>query len=491
MATTVNNVDVFSKEQVDKKVFGIDRKNIPYSRFFCFSLVFALATLYIASQPPTELLYDSLDYWKRGSSFFTHGQFNFQDYDAGTARNYIFPLLLGTIAYLAKVCHTDPLKTFQILNVFLFSLFGTVVVPKLSKELCGYQPKTLSIITFVAIIFYFWHGFLLYPLTDLICLEFAAIGCLLFLESRRELRFGRIALAFFFLAFAALSRPAYYLCLPLIPLAFLLTAKRSWLEWRNLVAFCCSGLVVVALLVAPQIYINHAKPYKSAFSGANLLLFQLAFGIIWEKYETTSGKDLGGEPRVIYCDHIGTEIFAREHLIAPFDFSKFRRVVRNYPVELAAIYGKHLFNGFDVQFSEPYPKKIFGNRLVFAFLNYTILFIALSYLLNYVDIRRHVVPLLYCISLVCPIIVALPGAIEPRFFLPAFVLLYAVAAFAVIGNTKVCFSALKNPRTYLVYAGSMWLAITLSGATMANLYPVTPLFSGIPAPQSNVFNDSK
>jgi hypothetical protein len=332
---------------------------------------------------------------------------------------------------------------------------------------------------------------LLYPLTDLVALEFAATGCLLFLQSRRELRFDRVALAFFFLGFAAITRPAYFLCLPLIPIVFLLTAKRFWLEWRNLLTFCCSGLVVVALLVAPQLYINHAKPYNSPISGANLYLFQLAFGIIWEKYETTSGKDLGGEPRVIYCDHIGAEIFAREHLIAPFDFSKFRRVVRKYPIELVAIYGKHLFNGFDLQFSEPYPAKIFGNRLVFAFLNYTLLFIAFSYLFIYFDIRRYLVALLYCLSLLCPIIVALPGAVEPRFFLPAFVFLYAVAAFAVIDKPKVYLNAFKHPRMYLAYSGSMWLAITLSGATMANMYPVTPLFSGIPAPQNSVLTEVK
>ncbi|MDR3613974.1 MAG: hypothetical protein P4L53_10415 [Candidatus Obscuribacterales bacterium] len=244
-------------------------------------------------------------------------------------------------------------------------------------------------------------------------------------------------------------------------------------------------------MVAPQVYINHAKPYHSPFSGASLFLFQLAFGIIWEKYETTSGKDLGGTPRVIYCDHIGTEIFAREHLIAPFDFSKFRRIVRKYPLELIAIYGKHFFNGFDLQFSEPYPEKIFGNRLVFAFLNYTLLFIGCSYLFIYFDIRRSVVALLYCSGLLCPVVVALPGAVEPRFFLPAFSLLYAVVAFAVIGKPKAYRNALQNPRMYLAYSGSMWLAITLSGATMANMYPVTPLFSGIPAPQNSALTEVK
>ena len=320
--------------------------------------------------------------------------------------------------------------------------------------------------------FYFWRGYLLYPLSDLPALTFAAAGCwfILRVDDKKELQsyLGNFVGGLALLAIAAMTRPVFLADFVLIPILSIVCRPQVVKKVKALIIYCVLACVLIASFWAPQLYLNKVKPTSSELAGANLYAFQLSFGLSWEKYETTTGNEVDG-PRVIYWNRTGGRLFDVEHLTAPFDFKTYWRVVKSYPLELYTIYVRHFFNALDLQFSDPYPATILSNRILFSFLNFTILFLSSFYLLCRYRPSPSLFPALFYAALTAPCLVALPGVVETRFFLPVYLIAYGALSYGALGKPKEFVRALLTPRVLVSYFCFITLAFTLQVSTMSSM----------------------
>jgi hypothetical protein len=111
------------------------------------------------------------------------------------------------------------------------------------------------------------------------------------------------------------------------------------------------------------------------------------------------------------------------------------------------------------------------SSVVLSILLYTLVFAALVRLLL-PSARRALGPIRWIgvVLLLSPIVTAVPGAVEPRFFLPLQLLVYMLVCFAPAPLAGLVGSSVRHRVTLAVaYAAFVLLCLTLSSATLSHL----------------------
>ena len=159
------------------------------------------------------------------------------------------------------------------------------------------------------------------------------------------------------------------------------------------------------------------------------------------------------------------------HIVEITSYGQYVRIVVHHPAELLASYGRHLFNGLDVRYPTPYIRNLGDTSIVLSLLQYTLLFLALARLLL-PEARRALggIRWIGLAVLLSPCLTAIPGAVEPRFFLPIQALVYLFVCFGP--NTRDALlggPASRRAALALAYVGFVLICLTLSSATLAQL----------------------
>jgi hypothetical protein len=198
-----------------------------------------------------------------------------------------------------------------------------------------------------------------------------------------------------------------------------------------------------------------------------------------QKYETYVGPSSGyPQPGVFYLDPATTHVLDQE-LIEPVtrsggyvefpSYAKYARLVLDHPAEMAAAYGRRLFNGLDVQYPTPYIRDLGDRSIVLSLLEYT---------LGAIRWAGVVVLILPCAT-------AVTGAVEPRFFLPIQVLVYMLVCFGPATRLSLLGGgAGRRVGLALSYAAFLGVCLTLSSATLAQLEHPGPTLGGGPSVKS-------
>ncbi|UOQ54286.1 hypothetical protein [Hymenobacter cellulosivorans] len=400
----------------------------------------------LPEEAPRFFLYDSQGYWDYAIQYVASGYFNFYGFDS-LYRGYLFPLLLSPLTKFVAEHQLATMDVFYPIGAGLAAMLFGMVGPNLWEAVQAPDQKRVSLIRrllFGAVGFIFWRGYFKYPLTDLPAL-LALAGSLIIVLRSRSVVSG--LLAGLLVATAANFRPVYTASLPLVALICFwplvaearvagMAGMKNWRKWGRQLAF----IVGVALIMWPQLLINqHHFNVNSPLiltsmpDEPSLYLQQLKLGLYDQKYETNIGRDYPS-PMIVFKDPEGIRLWESTGWDKIESYDQYMELIRREPGTVLGVWMRHLFNGLDIQYSDPYIWEVYVSTWKTAWLNYTILLGGLAILLYRVGWRPsrwRVTNVLVLLALIGQCAATLPVAMECRFLLPLHLLLAACLVFGL------------------------------------------------------------
>jgi hypothetical protein len=458
----------------------------------CFLLVAGIYAAHLFLSGYDQFYYDSAVYWQLGNSFTSNGHFSllaFQVQPGGYPRGYSLPLLNHFLHVVGSGVGLGDVTIVKIFGALLAATLGVLVVPRLARHLFpGASVGWGRVFALNGLIFLYWRDHFDFPLSDFPALLVATVGLLGLVRATAR---GYLV-AGLGLGLAENMRPAYLTTLVAAIAAAALLPYKPW-DWRR--RGTAASLVVAGALVAflPQMLINHHQ--RAGWSpvvpgGKNVALLQLSDGMRAQRYETYVGATSGyPQPQVFYLDPATRHVLQRDHLTAHTlifgqkaaitSYGRYIRLVFHHPLDMAAAYLRRIFNGLDVWYPTPYVRDLSDRSIVLSLLQYTLMFTAISLLLL-PGARRALgrIGWVAVAVLVSPCLTAIPGAVEPRFFLPMQLLIYMLVCFGLSTRTTLLGGNIGRRASLAVsYLAFLLGCLTLSSATLAQLEHPGPTLS--------------
>ncbi|MFF2912154.1 hypothetical protein [Paenibacillus sp. NPDC057934] len=467
---------------------------LKHAKWLNFIFAFLVIWLYSIHIDIQNFVYDSSMYWESGSLFSNSGTFSWLTYDQ-PLRGYILPFLSYLCMATAKVFGVSALSIFKLASALFYSFFLAVLIPSLYEKLTGSKLKLIQIFCFFVLVFYFWRGYFLYPLSDFVSLFFVLVtvyALISFFENRKfQIRIFCVLLAGIFLALSTLARPSYQIIiLPMIIFVIVYSLLKK-IQKRKIFLFVVAMTLGMSIGYSPQIYINQ-KNYGvlSPFVQTdlvfkdNLFVNQLLWGLYMQKYESNTNLDSYPSAGVYFYDQQGINLLDKEKIIdyqnkgfalqKEFTMSSYVGLIMKYPLDMITIYTRHIFNGLDLMHHSVYLTDVYKNRILFSFLNYTSWFVSLVAMIrifcNRALLKRKHFELVLIVMTILPSVLSIPGAIESRFFLPIFLLNYVILSYYLLSHQftlqSVKIVSLKYAIPYVLF---LLICFTWSSMTFGEL----------------------
>ncbi|MCL2015879.1 MAG: hypothetical protein FWG68_06480, partial [Defluviitaleaceae bacterium] len=219
--------------------------------------------------------------------------------------------------------------------------------------------------------------------------------------------------------------------------------------------------IVAGLLLGsvPQVIINHNHTGELTMTAINseaaaqwrggqqsLNVFQLEHGLRLNLYETWNGDD-GLAARVGYVNHSGIHILNEAYfsgISLPLgSLGDYFRAVARFPLEALGTYVRHLIVLLNPISGGGYIYSRTNMRFVYTMLNYTMLFVVFGWLKRSfldgtlreirqkVDTKERATSLICLLTILLPFIFILPGAVEERFAIGFWVIIYGVIFYCI------------------------------------------------------------
>jgi hypothetical protein len=445
----------------------------------CFPLVAGIYGLHFALSGYDRFYYDSAEFWRIAGTFKHDGHFSLLAYSYPW-RGYSMPLFYHGLQVVGSGLGLGGVTTVKVFGVLFAATLGVVVIPRLAHVL--FPAATVgpgNLLAFNGIVFLFWRDYFDFPLSDFPALLVGAVGVIALLR-RSAVGYVVAGLSF---GLATNIRPNY------LPAAIAAAAVAALLPLRS--SARAGRTVAVSLLLAgalvptlPQMLMNHRHNGSwspSVEKAHELTLISLYLGLHAQKYETYVGSPANyPQPSVSYLDPSTTHVMEQEHL-SPVTFpdarigfpsvGRYIRLVFNYPVEIAASYVRHVFNGLDVRYPTPYIRNLENTSIFLSLFQYTLIFMALARLLI-PDARRALgsVRWLGLIIPPCACLTMIWIQAEPRYWLPVQLPIYLLVCFGP--GTRVALlggSVARRAGLAVAYVVFVLGCLTLSSATQAQL----------------------
>ncbi|WP_130908555.1 hypothetical protein [Pseudomonas sp. Sample_16] len=415
-------MEVLSKLESKPTLYSLlESKPELYSFFTVFFILFVTHQFFDVVDFP----YDSTTYWNLSTPAFIA---NFPD----IVRGYVYAYLLFPIHALTDAINDTGRVIFRISTSAIYAYLLTGPVANFFLQCFGGRLTFIRRIVFALLAIAVFPGLFLYPLSDMPA-ALAMIIAIAFAGSAKR----KYWLAFLFFSGAAASAAynirtiylfAFIALLFIVPLVFL--RSKSWnARGLGMVAFIL-GAFVVAL---PQMAINKrihdvATPLVFAtVKGKSLMATQLYWGVTIQRYETYNGGDTPA-PSLYYRDPAGIALRSLDESLFTDDptIGGYIALVAKHPVQFLGIYGRHFINGIDVRDGLVYVTKPSINKSVVAFLCYSLFFFGALIFCTRQNPRR--IEVAYLTPLLIPVLAILPGAVETRFFMPLYLVLFGAIA---------------------------------------------------------------
>lgn len=458
-------------------------------------LLFTLSMLYNIH----GYYYDSRIYWQLGRSIVQNGSICLSSYPP-TYRGVGFPIILSfchlSSVWLGGGAHI----AFRLLSSVWISFILTVALPYFYTQLLPDKHLRISVGTrlgMVVLMILFWRGLILYPLTDFYAFSFMLISaCLLFAivrleEDHKKNRFispcsilSAVGAGFF--AYAAYNFRTIYLfaAAGLFLLAIRLHWRKGFLHLMLIIGCMLAGSILCSL---PQIITNYYSTgtlTMSVLTSADgsyphgLFAYQCLSGILYQRCDafTPTLTKATGIKRFFLFDPVGQQIFQLDKLSCDAPLSTFFRSLFRHPLEILGIYVRHLINMLNPVFGEIYIENSHQFKLHLTLINYLMMVGTFIGLLSSKVRGAHSVAkktatvgaIWGLLPLILPCVMLLPGAVELRFFLPIYLLMYAYLLFAA--DWKSIIAWIRERRTATIIVASLVFIVLLSiwSAAFAN-----------------------
>ncbi len=388
-----------------------------------------LITSAVALSHKSELFYyDSGSYWTLGKTFVSNGHFSLTNFNS-PVRGYLYPLINRGLDQLAINLHWSSSTSAKLFNALLLALIGAVLVPRLAeiswyRQRWGWQRRLLL----VAVLLVFWSGYLNFPLSDIPALAAAFVAII---ATSSPLSPASMLLAGIATASAIDMRPSY---LPLAPAVMILAAwqmhtlRRGGGAWprRSL----CFGLMLAgfAIISLPQSLASHRHFQTWSFipgAHSDLETLQLTVGMLLQRYDTYVGTGRAGA-QMRYIDNPGSNLLYTQPEQEIRGRDQYLQLVVSHPLTFAELYGSHIINGLDVRYNTPYIHHVWTDWWL-RIAGFLLVFIALVRL-AWPAARHSLGPTRwrYPVAVLACCITAVPSAVETRYLLPMYLLIYAL-----------------------------------------------------------------
>ncbi len=395
-----------------------------------FAIAF-LGTLVVAMlQAKKPFYFDSGNYWMLGETFVRNGDFALLNF-ASPLRGYLLPLVDHALQGLADGFDWSASTSAKLFNAFVFASIGAILAPALAMIAWPQQRWGLvRRVALAALLVVFWSGFLNFPLSDFPAL--AAVLLALVAVAHPDSRCWML-LAGLATGAAIDTRPAYVLLAPLV----LVLLGWAWLERRDREPLLsarhatCLALVLIGfvMIAFPQSLISHRHFRTWSFvpgTAAHLESLQLTEGMNLQLVEGYVGS--GHPPLMRYEDPLGQRVLAGERGRVITGLSQYAGVLARDPLAVAGLFARHLMNGLDERYSTPYIEHLdTGSHRWMRLAGFLLVFFALLRVV-WPAARRTLGPSRwrYPVALLLAGATSVPSAMETRFLLPAYLLIYVL-----------------------------------------------------------------
>jgi len=439
--------------------------------FFLAALVFFW--VYGFQRRDFPFVHDAMNYWSARYSFIDDGQFSLLHYNS-PLRGYLFPLLLFLVQWQADVFGVDAQLLFLTYSALFVAVLAFYLLPWFFCVVFEWKTPVIARLLFSGLLFFFWRGHFLYPLTDFPSLAFLLLGVgILVWVGKGAVTPTWIALAGFAIGAAVNIRPVYQSSLVVLVVLFFCLWRR--LGKRGVLLSVAFFFLGVGMVFYPQLLINRLHFMTNSplvlstyIEDESIYEIQLFWGLKTQKYETSIGDDYPFAS-VVYRDPLAEKLpqrFLRDKTIQGYI-----NIIRSYPLEIAVSYFRHFFNGLDIFFSTPYVKKIFADHFLLSLANYLVWFLALYSVIAHHSEGTTCLSFGAVLSMLAPVVLAIPIVVEVRFFLPMYLLAYGVVIYGL--DYKELLLRLRNKSTFLWFVlllfGWILMCFTLSVGTIEQL----------------------
>jgi hypothetical protein len=394
--------------------------------------------------------YDSGGYWANAALFTSSGSFDLSSY-SDSLRGYSFPLLLRGLIELANLLSVSPTALFRVASAFLFA-WGTAYVFPGVLQLLGLRVSLAGRLGFAALIFVFWRGYALYPLTDFLSLALLCTAMLLVWSWSQRILTSfvvpvlALGAAGLLIAVATNTRPSYQLAFAAVFAWVLVVSIQRRRALRGIMSVSVF-VIAFSVVLGPQAYINvendrAANPFHSGFTESeDLYKLQLARGLHVQRFESNVDDPNWPDGAVASIDPMGPireqEFVSccRKDLAGQATHAEYIRNVLHHPKSMLSMFAMHTFAGLDLWHPTVYLDTVRPSPW-FRLLNYTLLYAAAAggmwILLRHRSGTFPTAAVLLASAALLPSLIAVPGQVETRFFLPVYVLAYGIVSFAVL-----------------------------------------------------------
>lgn len=404
----------------------IDVKNPSVYRWILFGVFFMIGMALSGWFGISEYPWDSGYYWSVADSVWDGWKLLVLNYPE-TFRGYFFPLV---VSVFKKLFHG--VWGWRILSTLMSAGEFALILPYLFDNDLSTLEKKLRPVLSYGVFLFMWGYFLQFPLSDFPAMLFCSGGIALLksVEHKKSRFFVLIGSLFAGVLFYASynTRSVYLYAIILFLLFYIGRLRRKIL--CNLIAI----LVGVILLAIPQSMINHQyvdsyspRVYSEQMNGyaSNLQMQQIYWGIEMPRFEGYIDPELTGG--CYYFDPTGKFLLGLEGY-TPGDsgWKGFIKLWVRYPLDMTGIYVKHFISAMtpgDIQ--QVYVTRMHRDKGVISCVSILMWIITGIMLADSIQNKRIDKKKMGAIVPLCvPALMQAMGAVEIRFFLPVYVLMY-------------------------------------------------------------------
>jgi len=425
-------------------------------------LSFVLVFAFLSIVGNTYYPFDSGFYYRFSLVFAGDEGFSLRSFPY-TLRGIVFPLMLLPFNQIAQIIWGDTLRGWY-LFISSFSAVFSMLFPFVFKGLG--KANNIVIPLLLQIMVYF--GLFLVPLVDLVAL-WMLIFSLAFIKiaytyvERRGLQKRYLVLfvlsgATFYISYN--TRTIYQFAI-FGMILILITNIRLLKHKAQNVAIVLAFVIGVFSIAGVQIYSNmhtidsfSISPAQTHYRGLPLNHFQLQVGMGVNLYETSLVENEG--LAVSYTNHSGNLVLRELGHPQLGSLSDYLSWVFAFPIEFIGVYMRHLIVMLNPISGGGYVYFRNNSRFILTMLNYTMLFVATCYIKrNMLDLSLSEIKgkfksisndaknsVLSIFTILLPFIAITPGAVEERFGLPFWIVIYGLFCYCI--NLKEEFEYFKK-----------------------------------------------
>ncbi len=399
-------------------------ESYPIAVFWLTCLLLSVLQYFFGLQ---HFYYDAKRYWESGRELEVDGQFSI--YNHVTQRGVLLPLFNYTLIEILSFLNWHEISVFKCLNT-VFVCWGLwQFVPSLYAKATGKLFTIGQRLVLIVVFHFFWFRYISCPLSDLLCLFLLLQGFNLLWSDKPT--FVKVIVVGIICGFVFNTRPIYNLLLLVYPLFLLVNAYQSFL--RKLLLSV--ALVAVACLISiPQVLVNQKvwgvcsifQATDKFYGGGSLYLGQLRWGLYVQKYDTYVGDTGCYKTAQVFYYHNKEQMKGEwEEANKIQNYAQYIEFVVFHPFRMVR-FTKNFFNGIDLKYNTPYVYNL-QPSMVFSILNYTVWFLGMMVLLVCVKARKLKAQMWWItgfLGFTC--LLSIPIAIEPRFLVAFYLLIYVL-----------------------------------------------------------------